>query len=220
MRRGVVEIGQHRIRDSCGVAGSTMWTAAPGGAEMDLVAPRLHVMPGIAAVEQEIAARSSPACPRRGRAGMHRRPFAVHEAAARRHQLDAARDGLGEADRFEQFERRLVDALHVALAQRLVLAAFHARPDGRFLHRNGPRPERPPRLAAAAPARQVFDHAHCQPPLQRSSPANLLAFGACRKSSICSMIGEFIHHIMRQPSCIRLKCMEISSAMAILHILW
>ncbi len=72
------------------------------------------------------------------------------EQPLRRQHLDAGRDGLAEANCFEKVERRLVDALHVALGQRLVLPAFHAGPDGGFVAGNWPRPQRPPRLAAAA----------------------------------------------------------------------
>ena len=76
----------------------------------------------------------------------------VHERALGGQRLDAGGDGLAQAYFFEKFERRLVDALHVALAERLILTALHAGADGRLFARNGPCTQRLARLAAASPA--------------------------------------------------------------------
>ena len=78
-------------------------------------------------------------------------------------RLDAGGDGIGESDRFEQVERRLVDAFHVALRQGLVVPALHARPDRRLLHRNRPAPAAPGalrgrRAGAKVPRQSIIAH--------------------------------------------------------------
>ena len=68
-------------------------------------------------------------------------------------RLDAARDSVGEADRFQNGQHGLVDALEVVLGERLVTAAFEAGTNGTDVLRQRRRAHRPPRLApAGAPA--------------------------------------------------------------------
>ena len=61
-------------------------------------------------------------------------------------------------------ERRLVNALHVAVGQRLVLPAFHAGADRSLIPWNWPRPQGPARFTAAAARGKVFDYAHFNAP--------------------------------------------------------
>ncbi len=91
-------------------------------------------------------------------------PLWTHEAALGGEDFDAARDRLAEAHGSEEMERRRVDALHVALAQGLVLAALHARAHRRLLDRNGAGPQCPARLAPTSSPRQILDYSHSSTP--------------------------------------------------------
>ena len=67
-------------------------------------------------------------------------------------RLDTARDGVGEADGFEQRQHRLVDALELVLAKRLEVAAFEAGADRTYVLGQGRRTQRSSRLAPAGTA--------------------------------------------------------------------
>ena len=127
--------------------------------EINLVAGGLHVVLGIAAMEQEAP---GAACqnifgerPRDEHAALVR-----HGAAARRHRFDAAWNRLAKSNGFQKCQRRLVNAFHVALGQRLVLPAFHAGANRGLGPWNFPRPQGPPGFTAAAALGKVFDYAH------------------------------------------------------------
>jgi hypothetical protein len=148
---GIIEVDQQRLAIGAGGRLDNM-DGGTGSAEMDLVAPWLEIV-----LRVSPAQRKPPggACDRvlDEPAGDAQPSILANHAAARRHGLDAGGDGIGEADRFEELERRRVDLLHVAARQQLVPAAFHAGSDCCFLGGDRPRPECPARLAAAAPAR-------------------------------------------------------------------
>jgi hypothetical protein len=115
------------------------------------IAARLDIVVlGIASIEHEIA-RADGERVLDERLGQAQAPMLIHEGALGGQDLDAGGDRLAEADLLEEVERRLMDALHVALAERLVLAAFHAGTDGRLFTRDGPCPERLARFASATP---------------------------------------------------------------------
>src|SRR5450631_2508585 len=71
---------------------------------------------------------AAPAVPKytREKQPAFRRELGAHPG----HVFDAARGGIGESDVLEHIERRMVDAKHVGIGQRLVAAALHARANG------------------------------------------------------------------------------------------
>ena len=129
--------------------------------EIDLVARGLHVMLRVAAVKHEV-----PGAARQGildeRAGNAQAAIVVDEAAARRHCLDAGRDGLGKADSLQQLQGGFMDPLHVAVGQRLVLSALHAGTDSGLRHRDWPGAHGAAGFASAAAAGKVFDSTHAE----------------------------------------------------------
>ena len=75
----------------------------------------------------------------------------IHEGTLGSQRFDAGGDGLPEPDVFEQRQRRVIDALHVALTERAILATFHTGAHGSFLAWDGPRSQRLAGFASAAP---------------------------------------------------------------------
>ncbi len=157
--RCVVEVGQNRLAIASARRFDDMHRRSRR-AEMHLVPPGFQIVFGIAGAERKTAGAAGQSVLDE-RARDAEAPVGVHEAPARRHDLDAAGDRLPEAHGFEQPESRLVDAFDVGLAERLVFSALHAWPNGRFLDRNGPRSERAPRFPSAPPAADFLQHAHC-----------------------------------------------------------
>jgi hypothetical protein len=146
----VIEIDQHGIAVAAGLDIDDM-DGRPRGPEIDLVAPGLHIVLAIAAIEHEIAGtfrkRVLDERARQAQAAM-----LAHDGALGCQDLDAGGDSLAEADLLEEVECRLMDALHVALAQGLVLPALHAGAHRCLFARDGPGSQRLARLASAAPA--------------------------------------------------------------------
>ena len=154
----VIEIDEQRFAVAAGfrlddVDGRT------GGAEIDLVARGLHVMLGVPRVQHEVAGAGCQRILDEG-ARDAQPAVLVDPAALRRHRVDAGRDGLGEAYGFKQLEGGLVDALHLVVGERLVLAALHAGAHGGIRHGNGARTHRLAGFAATAAAGKVFDSTH------------------------------------------------------------
>ena len=156
--RGVIKIDQQRLAIAAGFRlddehGGT------GGAEIDLVARRLHVVLGVAPVQDEIPGATGQRV--LDQAARNAQPaLGIHEAAARRHRFDAGRDRLAKPDGFQKLEGSFVDAPHVVVGERLVLAADHAWTDCCIGHGNGAGPQGLAGFTATAAAGKVLDCAH------------------------------------------------------------
>src|SRR4051812_38110516 len=84
----------------------------------------------------------------------------VEPAPLGRHRRNAARDGLSESYGFEELQGRLMNALQIAVEERLVLTARHSRAHRSLRHRDRPRTERMTCFAATAAAGKFFDSTH------------------------------------------------------------
>ncbi len=109
----VVEVGQHRLAVAARFGLDDVHRRSRR-AEIDLFAPGLHVVLGIAAIEREVPRAigqhilDEPA--RNAQASL-----GVHETAASRHELDAGGDRLAKSHRFQKVESRGMDALELPL---------------------------------------------------------------------------------------------------------
>ena len=108
--------------------------------------------------------------------------------AGPRQRLDAAGDGVGEADRFEQRQHRLVDALQIVLAQRLVPAAFQSGADRPDIVGQRRRAQRAARFAGRRTLRDRWSAA------------------AASASSSGSLTCEDLHHIRSATLRARIAC--------------
>ena len=122
----------------------------PGGAEIDPLAPGLHVVARVLAVERELARRLGQGVLDQG-ARKQQAPLVGELRAGLGHRLDPGRDGIREADLLQDVEGGVMDLLDVGRRQRQIAAAFHAGADRLLVLRQRRRPRGTPRLASAAP---------------------------------------------------------------------
>jgi len=154
----VIEVDEERLA----VAARLRFDDVDGrtcGAEIDLVARGLHVMLRVTRVEHEVAGAGGERILHEG-ARDAQAAVLVDPTTLRRHRVDAGGDCLGEAHGFEQLDGSLVDALHLMVGERLVLAALHAGAHGGIRHGNGARTHRLAGFAATAATGKVFDSTH------------------------------------------------------------
>ncbi len=138
-----------------------------GGAEIDPLAPGLHVVLRILAVQHEAAARPWRACPRPARAGKSSRPLSFSIAPGRGADLDAGGDGVGEADLLQHVEGGVVDPQHILVAERLDSGRLPAPARPGADSGQGRGPQGPARLAPAAAAGIGFEPRSCDTPSRR-----------------------------------------------------
>ena len=150
---GIVDVLQQRLAvfallDIDQVNGSAR------GAVMHPLALDHHVVFGILAMEGEVARRPFDRIEDQGARETDAAIVAVGGAGLGQ-RIDAGRDGIGEADRLQQCQHRLVDALAIIALERTVAAALETGAHRSDVVGQGRCPHGAARFASTGPARAL-----------------------------------------------------------------
>ena len=129
------------------------------GPEVHPVPGKLQVVAGVLPVEHDVAGGVRHRVLDQ-RAREEKPALGTHPPAGRGDRLDAARDGLGQADPLQHVEGGGMDPLDLALAEGPVPAADHAGAHRAFVLAQRGGPELAPRLPAAHPSSAHRGFAH------------------------------------------------------------
>ena len=125
---GGVQVGQGGFAIGAGFRFDHMHRGACG-TEMNPAAAQLQVMPGVGAVQHEVAGRGSNGVLHQS--GRKPQPaLRVQPAAGRGDACYAGGQGVGQADLGQDLQRGPVHLLQIRLAQRPVAPTLQARSDG------------------------------------------------------------------------------------------